>query len=318
LLHLFKPALFHLAAFWPLFAMSATFMPLNSFSPRTQLQNAGGNKMRDFNFNGDATASNGDATTSTANFAGNRPLETQPEVVILPEAVILDVSSQDDTSSLRSFQVEQDNEESSNIPKIVGAVMVGLLIVGGGLYAYETSFSDRAPVKTVAMRTTAAPTNMAALAPPSTPVATPESVTPVKSAAITPIPETETVKQSAANVPSNPSGAGVGPTSDPAISAPMTLTPDTAPAPQGSPGQTGETNLPGQSAMQQPITTPDVGNTSQPTASIAANQPSGATPSTPAAEPDPAPTEQLTQQPVQIQPAQIQPSQIEPSQAAPQ
>jgi hypothetical protein len=315
LLHLFKVALFHLAAFWPLFAISATFMPMNSFSLRTQLQKAGGNKMRDFNFNGDAN-------TSTADFAGIRPLETQPEVVILPEAVILDETPQDDTSSLRSFQVEQDEEEASNLPKVVGAVIVGLLIVGGGLYAYETSFANRAPVKTVAMSTTAAPTNMAAIAPPSTPDATPEPVAPVKSAAITPVPKTETVEQSASNVPPNPSGLGVGPTSDPAISAPMTLTPDTAPAPQGSPSQTGETNLPAQSAMQQPITTPDVGNTSQPTASIAANQAFDATTpstsSTPAVEPAPAPTEQVTQQPAQIQPAQIQPSQIEPSQTLPQ
>jgi hypothetical protein len=277
--------------------------------------------MRDFNFKDDAN-------TGAADIAGIRPQVTPPEILKLDETPRED--------SLRPFHVEQENEESSNLPKIVGAVVVGLLIVGGGLYAYETTFANHAPVKTVAMNTTAAPTNMAATTPspsptPDTssapsraaPVATPAPS--VKSATATPAPKTELSKTESAKIEpaqqsaSNAPGVGIGPTNDPTINAPMTLTPENAPAPQsGASSQTAET------AMQQPITAPNVGNTSQPTASVAANQASGVTvPSTdtsnaPPAQPTPAPTVQVTQQPAQLLPAQIQPAQIQPSQPAAQ
>jgi len=273
--------------------------------------------MRDFNFN-DA------ANTDTTDFGSIRPLETPPEAVILQETPHEKETPREDTSSLRFSHTDLDEEEASNLPKIIGAVVVGLLIVGGGIYAYETSFTNRAPVKTVAMRTTAAPTTLAAVPPPSTPdaSATPEPTARVKSAAAGAAPKTEPVEQSASLAPLDAPGVGIGPTNDPAINAPMTLTPETAPAPQDAPRQTADANPPAQTTMQQPITAPDVGNTSQPTASIAANQTNGITsPSTssdPAAQVAPEATEQVTQQPAQIQPAQIQPAQIEPSQVAPQ
>jgi len=274
--------------------------------------------MRDFNFKDEPS-------TSAADIAAIRPLETPPEAVILDETAILDETPHEDTASLRPFHVETDEEESNNLPKIVGAAVIGLLIVGGGLYAYETTFAHQAPVKTVAMNTTAAPSNLAATTPqpsstPDTsappPAATSAPAAPVKSATATPAPKSEPVKsepveRSASNAPSNAPGVGIGPTSDPAINAPMTLTPDTAPPPQGS--QTAAASPPAQTAMQQPITAPDVGNSSQPTASVAANQASGVTaPSDTAPASQPAPA--VTPQPAQIQPAQIQPAPIQPSQ----
>ena len=263
--------------------------------------------MRDFNFNDGVN-------TNSADVSGIRPLETPPEILTLDETPRED--------SLRPFHVEQSEEESNSLPKIVGAAVIGLLIVGGGLYAYESSFAHPASVKTVAMATTAGPTNMAATAPQpvpdastAQPAATPAA--PVKSATATPAPrtdKTEPVERSASNV----SGAGIAPTNDAAINAPMTLTPDTAPPAEqsGSSGQTAEASQPAQTGLQQPITTPSVGNTSQPTASVAANE-------TPSMTPDetssaPASAEQVKPQPAQVQPAEVQPAQIEPSQLAPQ
>ena len=288
--------------------------------------------MRDFNFKDDA---NTGATNIDGANVDLRPLETPPEILTLDEM------PQED--SLRPFHVEQDEEESNNLPKIVGAAVIGLLIVGGGLYAYETTFAHPATVKTVAMNTAAAPTSMAATTPPPSAApdtsSAPSSAAPmpapsVKSASQTPAAKTklsrsepvqsEPAQQSASNVP----GVGIGPTNDAAINAPMTLTPDTAPAPEaGSSSQTADNSQPGQTALQQPITTPNVGNNLQPTASVAANQtPSNQTPSvtapstdtSSASAPAAASADQATQQPAQVQPAQIQPAQIQPSQPQPQ
>ena len=192
--------------------------------------------------------------------------------------------------------------------------MVGLLIVGGGIYAYESTMATRTPAKTVAMKTPVAPTSMAAstpsqpVAPDSNlapPTATPEppaksapvKSAPVKSASEMPAPKTEPLQQSASSAP----GVGIGPTNDPAINAPMTFTADNAPPAQQPGSQTAQASQSAQTAMQQPITAPIVGNTSQPTAAVANNQtsgvslPSGSTPTPPAS----APAGQVTQQPAQ-------------------
>jgi hypothetical protein len=251
--------------------------------------------MRDFNFKDESNTSAADI----------RPLETPPEAVILDETPIPDQTPHEDT--LRPFHVEEE-EEASNLPKIAGAVVVGLLIVGGGLYAYETSFANRAPVKTVAMNTTA-PVKTAATAPlpaanpdVTPPTATPALAAPVKSAATAPV--TEPVQKTAAMTP----GVGIGPSNDPAIDAPMSFTADNAPPAElaGPSVQTAAIpSTPNQvTAMQQPISPPDVGNTSQPTAAIAANQASGV--SLPVAPLAPAQS-----QPAQIQPAPIQPSPVQ-------
>jgi hypothetical protein len=288
----------------------------------TGFHKAGGNQMRDFNFKDDTNTSAADIDAHNVDM---RPLETPPEILTMDETP--------PEEPLRPFHIEQNEEESNNLPKIIGAVVVGLLIAGGGLYAYETSFAHHATVKTVAMNTTSAPTNnLAATTPPpsaapdanAAPAATPEPAPPVKSAREIPAPKAELSKrepaqslpaqQSASNAP----GVGIGPTDDAAINAPMTLTPDNAPAPQSvSSSQTAQASAPAQTALQQPIVSPNVGSTSQPTASVAANQtpsvtaPSGDTSSATASQP--APTDQATQQPTQVQPAQVQPAPIQPS-----
>src|ERR1700722_12645417 len=122
--------------------------------------------MRDFNFKDEA---NTNVDIASADIAANsvdlRPLETPTETLLLDETP--------HEESLRPFHIEQDEDESNNHPKSAGAVLVGLLIVGGGLYAYETSFAHPASVKTVAMNTTATPTNNMAAATPA-PSVTPD------------------------------------------------------------------------------------------------------------------------------------------------
>jgi hypothetical protein len=246
------------------------------------------NTMRDFNFDNDGL----NADTGAANTVGVRPIEnpplmeTPPEILKIEEPMKSDELPFEDSSSLRPFHAEAANEESGNLPKVVGAVVVGLLIVGGGIYAYERSAGT--PVKTAAvMKTPAAPANMAASAPsqPSDitpPSATPQPAPPVKSASEAPLPApiaTPAAPQQTAKAVTP--GVGIGPSNDPAIDAPMTFTADNAPAPQ-QPGSSVQTATAkpssGQTmALQQPITPPNVGNTQQPTASVANNQPSGVT-----------------------------------------
>ncbi len=226
--------------------------------------------MRDFNFNQDEN-------TSAANIAGVRPQEAPPETLILEETP----RDENPPSSLSSFHVEQD-EEAGNLPRIAGAVMVGLLIVGAGIYAYESHMIAKPAVKMAALTTTAAPAGMAASTPsqPAPEITPPAATPPVKSASQTSAPqapeqtapEQTAPEQTAAKTPTP--GVGIGPTNDPAIDAPMSFTADNAPPPQqpGSSVQTATANQPATLALQQPITAPDVGSASQPTASVANNQ----------------------------------------------
>jgi hypothetical protein len=178
---------------------------------------------------------------------------------------------------MRPFHVEVETDGSNNTAKIIGGVVVGLLIIGGGIYAYESSRS--VPVQQqVALKTPAQ--NQAA---PDQAAAAPENSAPDANAAPTPAaapasppPSRRMIKSAADNSAPAPMAAPAqqSAAADPAINAPMTLTPQTAPPPeQAAPA--------GQTAMQQPVTAPDVsGQTNQPTPSVADNGPASAAPRT--------------------------------------
>ncbi|HEX2761025.1 MAG TPA: hypothetical protein VHM27_10950 [Rhizomicrobium sp.] len=175
--------------------------------------------------------------------------------------------------AMQTIRVE-DDEETNNWPKLIGAAVVAVLVVGGGIYAYESSMTKQ-PAQ-AAMKTPAPASNMAAsqpVAPPpeSNPMPAPmPAPAPMKSAAQAPAPTPPV--QTAAKV-STP-GVGIGPTDDPNIDAPMTYTMDNVPPPQkeGSPSRVAATPSATANqtmAVQQP--TPNVGNSSPPTGSVAAN-----------------------------------------------
>jgi hypothetical protein len=228
---------------------------------------------------------------------------------------------------LRPFHVEtEEDTQGNNTAKIIGGVVVGLLIIGGGIYAYESSRS--VPAQQVALKTPAVnhpALDQTAAAPPA-PEA--EATTPDSNA--TPQPATAPVKPKTSHVvksASNPvdnSTASAAPdmarSTDPAINAPMTLTPENAPAPeQTAPAQsapvpsapTGQTAMQ-QPTVQQPVIAPDVNNqTNAPMPSMATNTPATDTPTS--VTPSGLPTAPLAQQ----SPAQQQLTQME-NQPAPQ
>ena len=221
-----------------------------------------------------------------ANIAGERP--QQEEIVRLDESA--------PAEGLRPFHAEMENEEGNNIAMIAGGVIVGLLIIGGGIYAYESS---RMPApQQVALKTPAvnqpAP-NQTAAAPPA-PATAPETTTPDTNAK-PPAPKARRAVKAASNPDDNSTASAGAP--DAALNAPMTLTPDTAPLPEQS-APTGQT------AMQQPVTAPDVSSTAvQPAPEIANNN---AASQAPAITPQ-LPTVQLpapADQPEQPQPAPAQ------------
>lgn len=218
---------------------------------------------------------------------------------------------------LRPFHVEMEEDtQGNNTAKIIGGVVVGLLIIGGGIYAYKSSRSAPAPQQ-VALKTPAVnhpALDQTAAAPPAPQAATPDN-NPAPAAAATapakPKPTRHEVK--AASNPDENSVASAAPASamarstDPAINAPMTLTPENAPAPeQAAPTQSAPT---GQTAMQQPVTAPDVSSPAgQPAPEIANNgvaprtvTPQLVTPQLPTPADQPA-----QQQPEQPQPAPAQ------------
>jgi hypothetical protein len=132
------------------------------------------------------------------------------------------------------------------------------------------------------MKTTAAPTNVASnqAVAPTPPAALQENnapVTPapapVKNTNATSAPAPAAPEQQASAKPITP-GVGIGPSDDPAIDAPMTFTADNAPPPQQSGSSDVAQAAPATpanqtTAMQQPVTAPDIGINTQPTASVA-------------------------------------------------
>ena len=223
--------------------------------------------MRNFAFDKDRPE------TSAADFAGMQPdLEPPAEILGLDETA-RETLRDDARSAFRESDIE-DEESGNNTAKIAGAVLVGLLLIGGSIYAYESTVADHAP-KTVAMLPPAPQHNATADQAVTPPVTTPEtgntsSATTAPPAVSTPKPARG--RASAAPVPAEeptPSAPAMAPatsaSADPAINQPMTLTPQTAPLPQ-------------QSAMQQPITAPDVsGQSAQPTPEVANNASGAAT-----------------------------------------
>jgi hypothetical protein len=233
---------------------------------------------------------------TTANIAGVRALQEETPVVmrldepIAPEPI--------EPEGVRPFHANMEDEKGNNTAKIIGGVVVGLLIIGGGIYAYESSrslpTSQQVALQTPAVNQPAL--DRTAAAPPA-----PEAMTPGNNAApaAAPAPKHKTSRavRAARNADEN---STVAPAPDAAINAPMTLTPDTAPPPeQALAAQPAPT---GQSAMQQPVTAPGVTSPATPAPEIANNN--AALPA-PAISPQlpapqlPAPADQPAQAPAQ-------------------
>ncbi len=78
----------------------------------------------------------GKPNTTAANIAGVRP---QPEET--PATVRLDACDEGGpVEGLRPFHVEMEEDtQGNNTAKLIGGAVIGLLIIGGGIYAYESS-----------------------------------------------------------------------------------------------------------------------------------------------------------------------------------
>lgn len=187
------------------------------------------------------------------------------------------VESLDERESMRQDALaafpnspDEGDSESNNTARIAGAVIVGLLLVGGSIYAYEST--NHAPQtvamlpqqhNAVAVQTVGPPATTpdassepaAGSTPPA--ISTPRPVRSTRSSLTAkPVPEAQASTSAPATAPTSSASA------DPAINQPMTLTPETAPLPQ-------------QSAMQQPITAPNVSGSSTQASPEVANNASG-------------------------------------------
>jgi hypothetical protein len=204
----------------------------------------------------------GKPSTSTANIAGVRPVQA-PQSLGLEERTAQDMTDQD-TTGLRPFQVgKEENDESSNTAKIAGGIVMGLLLLGGGLYAYESSSRSTAPQQ-LALKTPASNHIAADQYPTAAPPKQDNTATP---AATPPVNPTRPVRHRIIRAAENTDRNAARPAPavrDAAINAPMTLTPESAPPPQKP-----------QTAMQQPLTAPDVsapsGRGAQPAPAVANN-----------------------------------------------
>ena len=207
--------------------------------------------MRDFNFQ-DAPR------TTEADIIGEPPL-----VLDVPLNVRSD-ESLDQDAALRPFHVQTQGDEPNNTAKIVGGIVVGLLIVGGGLYAYESATRNtQAPQQQVALKAPSsnylAPDQVPSSTPPTPDnTTTPENMaTPAITEPVSPPSARKAVDSAGSNTVTPPPAA-----MDEATNAPMTATPDT--------------EQPGQMALQQPMTPPDVSSqTTEPAPAIASNETSG-------------------------------------------
>jgi hypothetical protein len=251
------------AAFRPLLLQHRNHAACCSFSLHNYPTEAGDN-MRNFEFDKSDSADIG-----TADIVDVRQNELPAESLRLDEAN-REAVREDALSTFRSSN-DDDGASDNTTAKIAGAVLVGLLLVGGSIYAYESTTANRAP-QTVAMLKPAQHQNVAAAQPVAPPVTTPDvsapSATTMPSAVSTPkrahsaraALATATPAPAASVAPeSNSAPATSTASADSAINQPMTLTPETAPPPQ-------------QSAMEQPIMAPNVsGQTGGPTPEVANN-----------------------------------------------
>ena len=131
----------------------------------------------------------------------------------------------------RAYRGEED--AGSNSAKIVGVIIIGLLLIGTGIYTYEMS-SANAP-QPVAMKPSVLrgigieqPVKQPAMATAA--VAPDPSIVPSQSASDNILPSPALT----ANSSKDRSPLPQVPDADDPINAPMTLTPETAPAPQQS------------------------------------------------------------------------------------
>ena len=159
---------------------------------------------------------------------------------------------------------DQDDKDGDNTLTIASGILAAVLIIGGGIYAYE-SMHHATAAQQVALKTPA--TNpMAADQAATPPAATPDNAAPAMTAPPQPAPAAPAPRRSPAVKAADDSAAPPPSTTasaEPAINVPMTLTPDTAPAPQQSAPA-------GQTAMQ-PLTAPDVSDQSGPSTPSMAN-----------------------------------------------
>jgi hypothetical protein len=216
-----------------------------------------------------------------------RPLEETPRNIRLEEGP--------QTEGLRPFRIEED-ETSGNTLKIVGGVIVGLLLIGGGFYAYKVSTATT-PQQQVALKTPAinhAANDQYPVSAPPPPASAMPAATPAATPPAPPTPVQHPIRAARNEHQNDRLSDG----SDNAINAPMTLTPETAPPPQQSSEQS-------ETAMQQPTGTRDV-----PAGSIAQNDVDAPSVQVPAiqvpmpqqpADPSRAPTEQAQLPPAQAQ-----------------
>jgi hypothetical protein len=118
--------------------------------------------MRDFNFT--------DANTNAADVAGARTIPDLPED-IRREEIRDEMIARNEEPSLSSFHHVIEEDESNNTAKIAGAVLVGLLVVGGGIFAYESTLKSTTAPQAVAA--SGAPKQVAAATPAPMPTPAP-------------------------------------------------------------------------------------------------------------------------------------------------
>jgi hypothetical protein len=281
------------AAIRPIFAAAETFPAHASFPV---CNNTSGDTMRDFNFK--------DANTSAADIAGVRPISEE-----FPETVRREEIIAEEGPALSSFHHPIDEDESNNSAKIAGAVLVGLLIVGGGIYAYESTLKNTTSPQVVAMKSSPAPAHVAAVTPapaaptPDASAAPQPDVTPAATATPS-VPAHRTVRTARDNntdtsVATSTADASA---SQPVVSQPLAVTPDAAaPVLQPAPSQTAQ--------IQQPITAPVGQPAVSPQPEVANNGSAGVTlpvesaASAPAASAAPAPSDAAPVQPAPAAPA---------------
>jgi hypothetical protein len=190
-----------------------------------------------------------------------------PERSLSPEKKYVGVNENLSPGSFHTAK-DQDDEDGDNTLTIASGVLAAVLIIGGGIYAYESMHRATAPQQ-VALKTPAA-NPMAADQAATPPAATPDSAAPAmaappQSAPAAPAPSRRRAVKAAEDSAAPPTSAAAS--ASPAINAPMTLTPDAAPAPQQSaPGSVPA----GQTAMQ-PLIAPNISDQSGPSPPSMAN-----------------------------------------------
>ena len=145
--------------------------------------------MRDFGFKDtDAAPEN----TSAANIAGIRPAPVDPEPALLLDEPVREPEGLRPLNATRDR--DDDDDGTNNTAKIVGGVLVGLLLVGGGIYAYESTYANTQPQQQMALKTPSANHVATDQYPTSAPVTPDSNVTPAATPPVAPTPSHRTVR----------------------------------------------------------------------------------------------------------------------------